>query len=974
VVQFVSSVECLVLYFCFRFYLSNLFCCFSGTNSKVIYEEDLFPGDIFGEAVLSGMHTRLLTALSMTSVDLAVIDDQDFMTAQDRDSVQMGTEEKSKFLSSVPMFRHWDSYKLLRLAHCLVQDEFDKSSIVTRHNSISKEIYFVVNGRVDVIDSLSRRNTITSLLRYDYFGESGFLNKYMHKIPSSSSTQSSVHNKLSHPHHNSSNHGQQNHPHHHRSPSPSSASKNSNPSATANAISRQKVHEEFYAIATTKLEVLILNEANFHLFDMSSIEPFRDAFLAKIQWRRDRVQKMKFERSAVRKKYASMSSEADLLPEWLSPEYLELTSSTSTKGIPFGRPRSPFPGLDDEPHDRSVSPSQPRPQSARRNDDDGVKEDKPHLALADQAYKASLVHPLDDRLTNQLVWFGHGPTVNETLPQTVVPEDEEEEELEDEKQEKKRKPRPMSKRALASILDNQSTLNSAFSVITPQEKQQKDVHESLKSAQYVHMNREKQFLINNLSDIPIILAKDYDLLMVSSSCDDRFFSKATDFLLQGKRPLSGKTVPYRAVSPSKQSSHENKINEEVGKSTSVSAPNTPKNNNGAESRNAFSATFRGVSSISTENNNDRIKPAITVNTGIAFYENKGMLFSGDDNEDDGVEIIPIQTVTFDDTIPLGMDLPTKVSPSNRKKSSPFIKPTFSLPNDHQSRRSSLISPLSRDLSQRNEYQFKFMDENETGGLFSPSPVDNGDRKILQRPFSSPAIGGRQSVEHSRPATAGSNNRQELFPVHVPTATVPSDSNLMVVKGLNNKAPERQQHSFSASNPHKSTKASICRNVNTLSRPHTAMSQAISKPVTTRRNSVIAIEIDLDGNEVAMDFQTVNRPASAHPRIGHNPIPSSKLPFLNSVTGGNAVKPLFFQPSSALSSASNGVAVRGHFLLINPSDKKLESNGGVVSNSIQTLEKKNTSNFLVSDDRRSNQPLRLLAPGSSKLVTQRRKKT
>jgi CRP-like cAMP-binding protein len=933
------------------------FLLFIGTNSKVIYEEDLCPGEIFGEAVLSGMHTRLLTALSMTSVDLAVIDDQDFMTAQDRDSVQMGTEEKSKFLSSVSMFRHWDSYKLLRLAHALVQDEFDKSSIVTRHNSVSKEIYFVVNGRVDVVDSLSRRNTITSLLRYDYFGESGFLNKYMHKIPSSSySSQSNKHS-----HHQQHSHNT----HHHRSPSPSSTTKNSNNSNTsANAVARQKVHEEFYAIATTKLEVLILSEANFHLFDMSSIEPFRDAFLAKIQWRRERVQRMKIERSAVRKKYASMSSEADLLPEWLSPEYLELTSTTSTKGMPFGRPHSPSPGPDDESLAHSISPSQSRPQSPHRINDDACKDDKPHLAVADQAYQASLVHPLDDRLTSLAVWFDHEPSGNEKHLKTAPDDDDVEE-----KEEKKKKPRPMSKRALASILDNQSTLNTAFSVITPQEKQQKDVHESLKSAQYVHMSREKQFLLNNLSDIPILLAKDYDLLMVSSSCHDRFFSKATDFLLQGKRPLSGKTVPYRSLSPSQLSSHENKMSEEVGKSLSV--PNTPKNTNGTTTRNAFSAsTFRGVSSNSMENNNERNKPSVSINTGIAFYENKGMLFSGDDNDDDGVEIIPIQTVTFDDTLPPGPDSPTRVSPSNRKKSAAFFKPTFSLPNELPSRRSSLVSPLTRDSSQRNEYQFKFMDENETGGIRSPSAMDS--EKKLQRFSSSPAIGGPESAEHSRPATAGSNHKPEFLSAVVHPTTAANDANLMVIKGLSNKVPERQQP-FNANNPNKSVKASICRSVNSLSRPHTAMSQATSKPTTTRRNSVIAIEIDLDGNELGMDFQTLNRPASAHPRLGHNPIPSSKLPFLNPVTGSNAAKPLFFPPSPAPPSSSHGVAVRGQFLLINPNDKKGEKNDVSAFNTIQSVEKKNTSNFLVSDERRSNQPPRLLAPGSSKLVTQRRKK-
>src|SRR5437764_208520 len=85
-------------------------------GAKLYFEEDLFPGEVFGESALNGMHTRQHTVQAVTNVELALIEDQDFVLAQDRDSMHMGTEEKSKFLAQIPAFRHWDHYKLLRLA------------------------------------------------------------------------------------------------------------------------------------------------------------------------------------------------------------------------------------------------------------------------------------------------------------------------------------------------------------------------------------------------------------------------------------------------------------------------------------------------------------------------------------------------------------------------------------------------------------------------------------------------------------------------------------------------------------------------------------------------------------------------------------------------------------------------------------------------------------------------------------------
>ena len=49
---------------------------------KAFFEQDIGPGELFGEAALGGIHTRMHMAQAITHVDVIVIDDQDFMSAQ----------------------------------------------------------------------------------------------------------------------------------------------------------------------------------------------------------------------------------------------------------------------------------------------------------------------------------------------------------------------------------------------------------------------------------------------------------------------------------------------------------------------------------------------------------------------------------------------------------------------------------------------------------------------------------------------------------------------------------------------------------------------------------------------------------------------------------------------------------------------------------------------------------------------------
>lgn len=173
----------------------------------------------------------------------------------------MGTEERQKFLMAVPMFRHWDSYKLLRLAHVLIQEEINKGVVLTHQGKPNRDLYFVVNGRIDVVTSLTKRYVVTPLLKHDYVGESSVINKFI--------------------------------------------------KASAN-----KLCEEHYAVAVTKVEVLILPEAAFTLFDLHSVDVIRSTFVAKTEWRRQRVKQMKYERAKVRKHIRAMDRECGELNEF----------------------------------------------------------------------------------------------------------------------------------------------------------------------------------------------------------------------------------------------------------------------------------------------------------------------------------------------------------------------------------------------------------------------------------------------------------------------------------------------------------------------------------------------------------------------------------------------------------------------------------------------------------------------------------
>lgn len=474
--------------------------------AKTFYEEDLFPGDVFGEAALAGMHTRMLTALSMTNVELAVIDDQDFMTSQDRDSQHMGTEEKSRFLSQVPMFRLWDNYKLLRLAHVLVQEEIDAHTLLTSHGGVCKDLYFLVSGKIDILDSLRKRNVITSLQPHDYFGETGFCNRFVKAISS-------------------------------------------------------KVQEEFFAVATTKLEVLVLQEQNFPLFDMSSIDSVRSAFLAKQSWRRERVQIMKHERARVRKEYARMKIQAGYLPylrrqeakeqerrrrllrlqQGLGEDSEEDDSDDEEDAVggtsPGGVPQLP-PAQLQRPRTAPAFPQRAMSHDPLTEDEEYAQTSQTMVALGDygglgMSRGASMPGSPTAPANQKKAAAGDNFAASATTGTSEHKASED-------------RPRPKSAGPLSNTSPSTKTKVKEPVVVAKADIAYQialvhplDTRLQASNAALWRPPLQPKDRVEHLEDIPALLNKDFDLLMVTAACRDvREAHRSRDLILQAKRPLT----------------------------------------------------------------------------------------------------------------------------------------------------------------------------------------------------------------------------------------------------------------------------------------------------------------------------------------------------------------------------------------------------------------------------------------------------
>ena len=229
------------------------------------FEEDLGPGEVFGEAALGGVYHRYITAQAMTDVELAIIEDDDFTASQDKTGSKMSVDDKFKFLTRVSLFRSWEPYRLYRVANALQQDEVDRGTVLFRRGDVHKDLYFLLSGRLDVVTSLTEPHTITHIEPGEYFGESGFLTR-MQKIGAGG-----------------------------KSP---------------------PIIECSTVVAVTRVDLLVLTESQFSILANSHcLELMRTAYPLKKAWRNSRATQLREERVRVRHIKSSLLKINDMTPE-----------------------------------------------------------------------------------------------------------------------------------------------------------------------------------------------------------------------------------------------------------------------------------------------------------------------------------------------------------------------------------------------------------------------------------------------------------------------------------------------------------------------------------------------------------------------------------------------------------------------------------------------------------------------------------
>ena len=148
----------------------------------------------------------------------------------------MSMEDRIDFLSHVSFFKNWDTYRLYKVAHNLTQIDLNRGCDIIKNDEVSRKIYFVLRGRIDLFSSSQSETALLSIQKYEYFGESGFMNVCTH----------------------------------------------------SNTKTPNQFVETFCMKASTRVDLLILPETQFHLLDRDTIDLIAENFYARKIWREKR--------------------------------------------------------------------------------------------------------------------------------------------------------------------------------------------------------------------------------------------------------------------------------------------------------------------------------------------------------------------------------------------------------------------------------------------------------------------------------------------------------------------------------------------------------------------------------------------------------------------------------------------------------------------------------------------------------------
>ena len=210
-------------------------------RSSLFYAEDLTSGEVFGEAALGGMFKRTITVIATTTCDIAILDSQDYLHVLEGGSRKLIVDEKTQFLSRIPLFKNSDFYRKFELAQALSQCEFERGQVIFEKGKKSHSLMFLMNGRVDFVTTVtsSGRQIVSSTEKFSYIGESGILQaKYKSKV----------------------------------------------------------FVEAFTGVASTRVECLFLPETHYHVVESHLLDQMRSAFFSKRWFRIERRRDLKNER------------------------------------------------------------------------------------------------------------------------------------------------------------------------------------------------------------------------------------------------------------------------------------------------------------------------------------------------------------------------------------------------------------------------------------------------------------------------------------------------------------------------------------------------------------------------------------------------------------------------------------------------------------------------------------------------------
>ncbi len=251
------------------------------SRTDLKHEEDLVPGEYFGEAAMFGNHTSLISARAISNVHVAVFEDRDFTNAANNNANIMTKEARQEFICSLPLFRRIDATKAAELAAAFEQMSIPKRALITRKGETHPNLNFILSGYAEIaalkssppyppaphIPVILEESDYTPVARIDpgeLFGESGFVSQAR-----SNAQQGSM--GLDYEHHD--------------------------------------------AVAAMQMEVLVLKPKHFHLIDRFIKPIIVSGFRSKVQWREERISSLRKERQQLRQVRKSMSSAVLFAPD-----------------------------------------------------------------------------------------------------------------------------------------------------------------------------------------------------------------------------------------------------------------------------------------------------------------------------------------------------------------------------------------------------------------------------------------------------------------------------------------------------------------------------------------------------------------------------------------------------------------------------------------------------------------------------------